>query len=65
MYTSETLHCVSLNSVNAYEVSDKNELLYRDISFTEVDRDYKVSEGLGIDALWLGGILILFFWEAI
>ena len=47
MYTSETLHCVSLNSVNAYEVSDKNERLYRDMSFTEVDCDYKVSEDWG------------------
>ena len=50
MYASESLDCVSLNSVIVSELSDKEECSSTDISMPGVSCASKVSEGLGIDA---------------
>ena len=42
MYDSEASYCVLLNLVNAFEVSDKQEWLSREMSFLEVSCDSRV-----------------------
>ena len=49
MHASEASECLSLNSMNASEVSNKQERSSRELYFPEVAYDSKVYEGLGID----------------
>ena len=59
VYAYEASDCVSLNLVNASELFDKQERSFKDLSFPEVACNYKLPEGLGIDAFLLGGGLML------
>ena len=57
--------CVLLNLVNAYEISDKQECSYKDLYFTAVVCNFKVPEGSGINAFWLGRFLMLLVWDSV